>query len=121
MPERDDLDGLFIVRELEVEVVADPREEHATHSWIASEGASDEQGFLFDERDDGIDVLVEGPRGLVAVREPPLASLFELHEGSRSDDERRNGSPARTQPLQRLPHVDALTTGSFGLPSSHHG
>jgi hypothetical protein len=70
-------------------------------------------------RDNGIDVFVEGPRSLVAVRQPPLASLVELRESSGRDDDRRNGSPTRTKPLQGLPHVDALTARGLGLPSPH--
>lgn len=120
MPEGDDLDRLLIGRELEVEVVADPREAYASHSGVAIERSSNERRSTLEQRDDGIDVFVEGPRGLVAVRRPPLASLVELREGSGDDDDRRNGSPARTEPLQSLPHVDALTARGLGLAPSHH-
>lgn len=101
-------------------MVADPWEEHAPHPGISLERASNERWSILEQREDGIDIFVEGPWCLVAVREPPLARPVELREGSGRDDDRRDGSPTRTEPLQGLPHVDALTACGLGLPASHH-
>jgi hypothetical protein len=75
MPDRQDFDPVTLIDDLEVHEIPHTPEKHATNRWHGLHGTTDEFRSFLQQQDQTIDVLVQRPRRLVAMFEPPVPGL----------------------------------------------